>query len=33
MPSYRAPVEDVKFLLVGPAWLLGHVYTRFGIAY
>jgi uncharacterized membrane protein YGL010W len=29
-PSF---LEDVKFLLVGPAWLLGHVYRRFGIAY
>jgi uncharacterized membrane protein YGL010W len=25
--------EDVKFLLVGPAWLLGFVYRRFGIDY
>jgi uncharacterized membrane protein YGL010W len=25
--------EDVNFLLVGPAWLLGHLYRRFGIAY
>ncbi|MFO1304876.1 MAG: Mpo1-like protein [Burkholderiales bacterium] len=25
--------EDVKFLLVGPAWLLGHVYRRVGIPY
>jgi uncharacterized membrane protein YGL010W len=25
--------EDVKFLLVGPAWLLGIVYRRLGIAY
>ena len=25
--------EDIKFLLIGPAWLLGHVYRRFGIAY
>jgi len=25
--------EDVKFLLVGPAWLLGFVYQRLGIAY
>ncbi len=25
--------EDVKFLLVGPAWLLGHLYRRVGIAY
>ena len=25
--------EDVKFLLVGPAWLLGFVYRRLGIAY
>ena len=25
--------DDIKFLLVGPAWLLGHVYRRVGIAY
>ena len=25
--------EDVKFLLVGPAWLLGFVYRRAGIRY
>jgi len=25
--------EDVKFLMVGPAWLLGFVYRRLGIAY
>lgn len=25
--------EDLKFLLVGPAWLLGFVYRRLGIAY
>jgi len=25
--------EDVKFLLIGPAWLLGFVYRRLGIAY
>jgi len=25
--------EDVKFLLVGPAWLLGFVYKRLGIPY
>ena len=29
-PSF---LEDVKFLLVGPAWLLGFVYRRFRIAY
>lgn len=29
-PSF---LEDVKFLLIGPAWLLGHLYRRFGIAY
>lgn len=29
-PSF---LEDVKFLLVGPAWLLGFIYRRFGIAY
>jgi uncharacterized membrane protein YGL010W len=26
-------VEDIRSLLVGPAWLLGFVYKRFGIAY
>jgi uncharacterized membrane protein YGL010W len=25
--------DDVKFLLIGPAWLLGHVYRRLGIPY
>ena len=25
--------DDVKFLLVGPAWLLSFVYRRFGITY
>ena len=25
--------EDIKFLLIGPAWLLGHVYRRLRIAY
>jgi uncharacterized membrane protein YGL010W len=25
--------EDIKFLLVGPAWLLGFIYRRLGIAY
>jgi uncharacterized membrane protein YGL010W len=25
--------DDVKFLLIGPAWLLGHVYRKAGIAY
>jgi uncharacterized membrane protein YGL010W len=29
-PSF---LEDVKFLLVGPAWLLGSVYRRLGIGY
>ena len=29
-PSF---VDDVKFLLVGPAWLLASVYRRVGIAY
>ena len=29
-PSF---LEDVRSLLVGPAWLLGRVYRRFGIAY
>lgn len=26
-------LEDIRSLLVGPAWLLGFIYTRFGIAY
>jgi len=25
--------EDIQFLLVGPAWLLGFIYQRFGIRY
>lgn len=25
--------QDVQFLLIGPAWLLGFIYRRFGIAY
>lgn len=29
-PSF---LDDVKFLLIGPAWLLGHVYRKVGIAY
>jgi len=29
-PSF---VEDLKFLLVGPAWLLAFVYRRLGIGY
>jgi uncharacterized membrane protein YGL010W len=29
-PSF---LEDVKFLLIGPAWLLGHLYRRLGITY
>ena len=29
-PSF---LEDIQFLLIGPAWLLGHVYRRLGIAY
>jgi len=29
-PSF---VEDVRFLLVGPAWLLGDFYRRVGIRY
>jgi uncharacterized membrane protein YGL010W len=29
-PSF---VEDLKFLLVGPAWLLGTLYRRIGIDY
>jgi uncharacterized membrane protein YGL010W len=26
-------LEDIRSLLVGPAWLLGFIYTRLGIAY
>ena len=26
-------LEDIRSLLVGPVWLLGFVYKRFGIAY
>ena len=29
-PSF---LQDLVFLLVGPAWLLGKLYKRFGIAY
>jgi uncharacterized membrane protein YGL010W len=29
-PSF---LEDVKFLLVGPAWLLGFIYRRLGVRY
>lgn len=29
-PSF---LEDVRFLLIGPAWLLGMLYRRLGIAY
>ena len=29
-PSF---MEDVKFLLIGPAWLLGRFYRKVGIAY
>ena len=29
-PSF---LEDITFLLIGPAWLLGFVYRRLGIAY
>jgi uncharacterized membrane protein YGL010W len=29
-PSF---LEDVKFLLIGPAWLLGFIYRRAGIRY
>ena len=25
--------DDIKFLLIGPAWLLGHVYRKVGIGY
>lgn len=25
--------KDIQFLLIGPAWLLGFIYRRFGISY
>ncbi|MBX2978844.1 MAG: DUF962 domain-containing protein [Flavobacteriales bacterium] len=25
--------EDLQFLMIGPAWLMGFIYKRFGIAY
>ena len=31
--SRAAFLEDVRSLLVGPAWLLGFVYIRLGIVY
>jgi len=29
-PSF---LEDLQFLLIGPAWILGFIYRRFGIKY
>jgi uncharacterized membrane protein YGL010W len=29
-PSFT---KDLQFLLIGPLWLLGHLYRRVGIAY
>ncbi len=29
-PSF---LKDLQFLLIGPAWLLGFIYRKFGIAY
>jgi uncharacterized membrane protein YGL010W len=29
-PSF---MKDIQFLLIGPLWLLGHLYRRLGIAY
>jgi uncharacterized membrane protein YGL010W len=29
-PSF---LDDIKFLLIGPAWLLGHLYRKVGITY
>lgn len=29
-PSF---MKDIQFLLIGPLWLLGHLYRRFGVAY
>lgn len=29
-PSF---IKDLQFLLIGPAWLLGFIYQRFGIKY
>ena len=25
--------EDLQFLMIGPLWLLGHLYRKFGIRY
>lgn len=29
-PSF---LKDVQFLLIGPAWLIGHIFRRFGVRY
>ena len=29
-PSF---MKDVQFLLIGPLWLLGHLYRKLGISY
>jgi uncharacterized membrane protein YGL010W len=29
-PSF---MKDIQFLLIGPLWLLGHLYRKLGIAY
>jgi uncharacterized membrane protein YGL010W len=29
-PSF---MKDIQFLLIGPIWLLGHLYRKLGIAY
>ena len=29
-PSF---MKDIQFLLIGPLWLLGHLYRQLGIAY
>jgi uncharacterized membrane protein YGL010W len=29
-PSF---LKDLQFLMIGPAWLMGFIYRRFGIAY
>jgi hypothetical protein len=26
-------MKDLQFLLIGPLWLLGHLYRKLGIAY
>jgi len=31
--SFRAVLQDLQFMMIGPAWLLSVIYRRFGIPY